>query len=686
MGTTVTDPLVGRLVDGRYEVVSRIARGGMATVYLAVDRRLDRDVALKVMHPHLAEGAGGADFEARFRREARAAARLTHPGLVAVFDQGVDGETSYLTMEYVDGGNLRRRLGEQGALTVDDALRTTDAVLDALATAHRAGLVHRDIKPENVLLANDDRVKLADFGLARAVTEVTSTTTGTVLGTVAYLAPELVVRGANDARTDVYACGVLLYEMLTGAQPFTGETPIQVAFQHVNSDIPAPSDSVGWLPVEIDDLVRALAAREPDDRPVDATAALALLRRTRAELDPATLARRADVAPTIVLPAATDPDETDLSGEHEALVGATVATAGPVHDGGTLPTETIAAPGSHDAAGDAARPGATVAVPIGLGLAAPLGPPPPPPTRTHRGRRWLAALVATVALAAGGVWWWGAYGPGAWTTVPVVVGSTLEDARATLTAAGLDTTTARAYDAEVPEGSIVSSEPAQGERVSKDGSVEVVVSQGPEYVAVPKGVVGELQADAEAALAKAGLEVDYGPAAWHDTAGLGVVLSATLPDGGPADPGASTVKGSTVTLVVSKGPEPVTITSVVGATVADAKKQLGDIGIKVKTFGKFSDKVAEGRVISQDPKAGSGGHRGDVVRLVVSKGPQMVALPDFYGVNVADAERELKALGFKVVVNEPQGISPFNMVYRQTPGGGDGKTAPKGSTITLDIF
>ncbi|HEY3438988.1 MAG TPA: protein kinase, partial [Actinotalea sp.] len=241
MAATLADPLLGHLIDGRYEVLSRIARGGMATVYLATDRRLDREVALKVMHPHLAEGGSGSEFVARFRREARAAARLTHPGLVSVFDQGVDGETSYLTMEYIDGTNLRRHLGESGALPVAEALKTAEAVLDALAAAHRAGLVHRDVKPENILLAADGRIKVADFGLARAVTEVTATTAGTVLGTVAYLAPELVAHGTSDARTDVYAVGVLLHEMLTGAQPFTGATPIQVAYQHVHTDIPAPS-------------------------------------------------------------------------------------------------------------------------------------------------------------------------------------------------------------------------------------------------------------------------------------------------------------------------------------------------------------------------------------------------------------------------------------------------------------
>ncbi|WP_188037414.1 protein kinase, partial [Actinotalea sp. JY-7885] len=300
MAATLADPLLGHLIDGRYEVLSRIARGGMATVYLAVDRRLDREVAIKVMHPHLAEGGTGAEFVARFRREARAAARLTHPGLVGVFDQGLDGETSYLTMEYVEGTDLRRRLTDEGALTVGETLDTLTAILDALAAAHRVGLVHRDVKPENVLLATDGRIKVADFGLARAVTEVTATTTGTVLGTVAYLAPELVAHGTSDTRTDVYAVGILAYEMLTGTQPFTGATPIQIAYQHVNSDVPPPSDAVTWLPAEIDELVGALAARAPDERPVDAAAALELVRRTRESLDEATLARRADVTPTVV--------------------------------------------------------------------------------------------------------------------------------------------------------------------------------------------------------------------------------------------------------------------------------------------------------------------------------------------------------------------------------------------------
>ena len=393
MGTTVTDPLVGRLVDSRYEVVSRIARGGMATVYLAVDRRLDRDVALKVMHAHLAEGASGSDFVARFRREARTAARLTHPGLVAVYDQGVDGETSYLTMEYIDGSNLRRYLGERGALTVGDALRIGECVLDALSTAHRGELVHRDIKPENVLLATDGRVKLADFGLARAVTEVTSTTTGTVLGTVAYLAPELVTRGVSDARTDVYACGILLFEMLTGRQPFTGETPIQVAFQHVNNDVPAPSELVDWLPIEIDEVVRSLAARDPDDRPVDAGAALALLRRTRLALDDETLARHADVA-AVDRPARPRPTRTRrtwATSPSRPTLDDGADTSADATDGALDPDQ---AETTKFDASDAR--GTTVALPIGLGVSAaeldPRRPAAPPGSATVV--RWIVLLGA----------------------------------------------------------------------------------------------------------------------------------------------------------------------------------------------------------------------------------------------------------------------------------------------------
>jgi beta-lactam-binding protein with PASTA domain len=667
VGATVTDPLVGRLVDGRYEVVSRIARGGMATVYLAVDRRLDRDVALKVMHPHLAEGAAGADFVARFRREARAAARLTHPGLVGVLDQGVDGETSYLTMEYVDGTNLRRHLAERGALTVGDALGILERVLDALSAAHRVGLVHRDIKPENVLIAADGRVKLADFGLARAVTEVTSTTTGTVLGTVAYLAPELVTRGSSDARTDVYAAGILLFEMLTGRQPFTGETPIQVAFQHVNSDIPAPSDLVRWLPAEVDELVTALAAREPADRPVDAAAALDQLRRTRASLDPATLARAAEVSPTIALPSATDPRTADdeLAAEDR----------GPGFDPARREDETTRL--------DVAEAGRTVARPIGTGLrsadpaerdARTTGAEPGHPRR----RRWVVVLALLVAVAAAAAGWFMTSGPGAYTRVPELVSLTREEALATLTEQGLDGEPVDAFDSDAPVGTVFASDPATGERIRKDGTVTFSVSKGPDLVAVPADLVGAMQADAQAALDAAELVAEYAPGDDHydDSAPIGMVLTAS------AEPGAMVERGSSVVLTLSDGPAPVTVFSVIGAKQDEAVAQLTDAGLVPESVPAFSDTVPAGAVISQEPDPGTQGHRTDTVTITVSQGPEPVAVPDLTGKQFGEAEAALKALGFAVKRENVLGGIFGTVRSQSTPAN---EKLPRGSTVTLTV-
>ncbi|MFS0705452.1 Stk1 family PASTA domain-containing Ser/Thr kinase [Cellulomonas sp. 179-A 9B4 NHS] len=662
MGATVTDPLVGRLVDGRYEVVSRIARGGMATVYLAVDRRLDREVALKVMHPHLAEGASGSAFVARFRREARTAARLTHPGLVGVYDQGVDGETSYLTMEYVEGTNLRRRIAEQGALTVREALRVLESVLDALAAAHRAGLVHRDVKPENVLLmSEDDRVRLGDFGLARAVTEVTSTTTGTVLGTVAYLAPELVTHGATDARTDVYACGVLLYEMLTGRQPFTGETPIQVAFQHVSSEVPAPSTLVDWLPSEVDELVAALAARDADDRPVDAAAACQLLRRTRAGLDDATLDRRADVPPTVVLPSATGD-----------------AALGDVDEDGTDHAATTRLT-------SADRHGGTVALPIGLGVVTP-APPRTPADADGAAprRRWLVPVVvaAVVALLGLGTWWYLQVGPGAYTSVPAVVGSTEPEAVAALDAAGLRHERAEAFDDVVPAGSVVGTDPGPGEAVRKDGTVTFTVSRGVDLVDVPDDLVGQEQAAAEAALEAAELAAQYGDPEHSDEVALGLVLRATLPDGTPVEAATQAKRGSPVVLVVSDGPAPVTVTSVVGISLEDATEQLARDALGVEPTEAFSDTVPAGQVVEQEPRAGATARRGDTVSVTVSKGPETVAMPDLTGKQFDQAKKDLEALGLTATRENVLG-GIFGTVRQQSVPAGE--QVRKGTAVVLTV-
>jgi len=620
VGRTIADPLVGTVVDGRYEVLSRIARGGMATVYLAVDRRLDREVALKVMHAHLADGADGSDFIARFRREARSAARLTHAGLVGVYDQGVDGDVSYLTMEYVDGITLRRRLAEAGALSLDEALTVIENVLDALAAAHRHGLVHRDIKPENVLLASDGRIKVADFGLARAVTEVTATTTGTVLGTVAYLGPELVSRGVSDPRTDVYACGILLYEMIAGRQPFTGETPVQVAFQHVSHDIPAPSDSVEWLPREIDDLVHALAARNPDDRPHDAAAALELVRRTRATLDPETLARAADVAPTITLhPATAIP-----SGEDPAT-----------------PSSPDDVETTHL---DMNETGSTVALPIGVGVLDPEHQAELERLERHRvrrRRRWWGAAVALVLLAAvtAGAWWFVNHGPGSFTEVPDVVGLDRDRAVTVLTKEHLGYTIGEAFSHE-PVGEVIETSPVASGQIARGGTVLITVSKGPDMREVPADLVGASLEEATAALRRAGFTLGPHETTYDDEVPAGEVM-AVAPTGEEAFE-----VGTEFVLTVSDGPAPLTVISVVGATKEQARADLERVGLVYERGEReFSDTVEKGRVISQLPEAGSEGHRTDVVTVVLSKGPETFEIPDLQGKQYTEAAQILTALG-----------------------------------------
>nr|WP_297428178.1 Stk1 family PASTA domain-containing Ser/Thr kinase [uncultured Actinotalea sp.] len=663
MASTLTDPLIGQVVDGRYEVLSRVARGGMATVYRALDRRLEREVALKIMHAHLADGASGSDFVARFRREARAAARLTHPGVVAVYDQGVDGDTSYLTMEFVDGTSLRRRLTDSGPLSVGEALATTEAVLDALAVAHRSGVVHRDVKPENVLLAADGRVKVVDFGLARALTDASQTSTGTVLGTVAYLAPELVTQGTSDARTDVYAMGVLLFEMLTGRQPFTGTTPIQVAYQHVNSDIVPPSELVAWLPAEVDELVQCLAARRADERPAEAGAALALVRRCRAALDDATLDRRAAAAPAADAGAADDGQDDD---DRDAT---TVLTAGP------------------PARQDEAR-GRTVALPVAEVRAAVTtpGPSTTPPVdeddaALRRWRRRVAAVLAVIGLGAltGLVGlWYATAGPGAYTSVPSgLVGADLAAAEQVLGGAGLAVSAVdEVFHPDAPIGEVVEVEPGEGSRILKDGSVELTVSQGPDLRVVPDGLVGASVEDAVAALASVGLVGVETERTYDDAAGAGTVLAAG------AAPGDSLPVDSEVGLTVSDGPAPVTILSVVGVEANAARQQLEADGLVVEQREDFSEEYPAGVVMAQDPPPGTEGFRTDTVTITVSQGPPLVEVPNLVGQQFADARATLERLGFVVVREDVLG-GFFGTVRSQDAS--PGSTLPKGSTITLAV-
>ena len=621
MTVTLTDQLVGQVVGGRYRVLSRIARGGMATVYLATDQLLGRNVALKVMHPHLAEGHAGNDFVARFRREAMSAARLAHPGLVAVFDQGQDGDTSYLVMEYIEGSNLRRTLLEKGPLPVGDALQTIEAVLEALAVAHAAGVIHRDIKPENVLVATDGSIKVADFGLARAMAEASTTSTGTVLGSVAYLAPELVTYGTSDERTDLYSVGVLLYELITGHQPFTGTTPLQIAYLHVSSDVPAPSALLEWLPAEVDSLVALLSSRNPDDRPADAAAALSLVRRTRTELDPDILSRRAG------------------SVTRRALLR-------------SVPKAVAAPRGSDDVADRLAASNGKAS----NGAAA---SPDRKQPKTRRRRRWLLIpLAAAAALALGmGGWWYVSAGPGAYTTVPDgLLGGTLVEASNALTDAGLALSTEQVFHPTKPAGEVFAVDPLEGSEIRKDGSVALTISKGPDLRSVTLEPVGLSAEEVEDALVDAGFTVPPPEGAYSDTVPSGTITSATV-DGEPVTVGSKYPVGTRVVLTRSDGLAPVTIPNVVGLTRDEGVAALESLGLKVTEEQAYHSSIAAGVIKAQSPGADAAGHRLDTVHIVVSKGPEpappkpappagTVKVPSLVGMYKYPAWDKIYALGF----------------------------------------
>ncbi|MDW4914378.1 Stk1 family PASTA domain-containing Ser/Thr kinase [Streptomyces californicus] len=637
MDTTLQDPLVGQLLDGRYRIEARIAVGGMATVYRAVDTRLDRVLALKVMHPALATDVS---FVERFIREAKSVARLAHPNVVAVFDQGAQGAYVYLAMEYVAGCTLRDVLRERGALQPRAALDILEPVLAALGAAHRAGFVHRDMKPENVLIGDDGRVKVADFGLVRAVGTATDTT-GSLLGTVSYLAPEQIEHGSADTRSDVYACGVVLYEMLTGAKPHTGENAAQVIYRHLNSDVPPPSAVVPGLPVALDSLVASATARNPEVRPHDAVLLLAETREARAGLTEAEL----DAVPPQALSDTHDGADDRTSVLPRAL---------PADDAGTVHrTSRLETPPAVSAA--RRRP---------LLRRGPFAGP----------HRTLILVLTAVLLTLGigtGVWY---INSGQFTQVPSLLGQTQQEAEQRIARAGLDLKgVERVFSDSVERGSVVRSVPASGNRIRGNGSVKLVVSRGPEIVRVPD-VVGSSLADARRSLKKVGLVPGMVTKEFSEDVARGEVVRT--------DPRAGTDRNpdTAVALVVSKG-APIDVPDVTGLSVEDATAELEAEGLRAEVLpGRVHSTEVKGDIAEQSPGEGTEAAEGDTVELTVSKGPRMLDVPDVTGRDVDEARSTLEEAGFEVKVDRPF-LSFSDTVASQSVDGGE--QAPEGSTITV---
>jgi beta-lactam-binding protein with PASTA domain/serine/threonine protein kinase len=676
----VEDHQYGRLLDGRYRIGVRIARGGMASVYEAVDTRLDRTVAVKIMHPGLGDATTHEDesFARRFVSEAKAAARLSHPHVVAVFDQGRDDSdgTVYLVMEYVPGHTLRDTIGKEAPMVPERALALLDPILSALGAAHRAGLIHRDVKPENVLIATDPpsgatRIKVADFGLAKAVSADTqhTATNGVLIGTVSYLAPELVVEQRADARADVYAAGVILFELLTGTKPHTGETPIAVAYRHVHEDVPRPSTVVPGIPDYVDALVIRATTRDASLRPADATVLLHHVRRVAQALHDGVREDPELVADLLPAARVVEPDS-------------------PIGVGGDTTPEPVSSlwEGLPDLVAEQPPAQRTAVRP----------PPPPPasheqtsviaeqpaapPRRKRRRRRIALALVLVVLAAAiGGTAWW--VGWGRFTTTPGVVGLERAAAQAELEKAGLSVTVGdEVYSESVEKGVVISTDPRPGDRILPDGVVALTVSLGKERYDVPD-LTGKTVAEAEAALADVRFVAGQPVERWSETVEAGHVIQSQPAFGTPE--AAALPVGTSVTLVVSKGRKPITVRSFVGKDADKATQALEKKGLKVEvTEERYSDDVAEGRIISQSPDSGTL-FKSDTVQLVVSKGPELVTVPSVRLKSTDDAVALLESLGLVVKIERADIYINGSVAWSTSPGGGS--KVRKGSTVVLDV-
>lgn len=633
----------------------------MATVYLATDLRLERRVAVKVMHGHLADDS---QFKQRFIQEARSAARLAHPNVVNVFDQGQDSESAYLVMEYLPGITLRDLLEEYGSLTPQQMIDITEAVLAGLGAAHKAGILHRDLKPENVLLADDGRIKIGDFGLARA-TSANTATGAALLGTIAYLSPELVTRGLADTRSDIYAVGIMMYEMLTGEQPFTGEQPMQVAYRHANEPLPAPSSKNHKVPRELDELVFWATAKDPEQRPADARALLEQLRDTEALLDlPA--GEPARPQKTQVLPA---------------------ASSGPRH---TAPTDaTLTPPTRPD------RPFSEAATqvlgsrrpPGGPGTELELAEPAPRPQRT---RRWipLVAILGTLLLVLSGVGWWFVFGPGARVTIPTSIESlTFEQAKAELEALGLDVADQPGSidSPTVAVDLVAQTEPEIGTAVEPGSSVVILLSTGPKLLAIDLNQ-GMSQAEAEAIVNE------------HWTLEeTDVRFDATVPAGSLVDAldagGASLLEATEygelqpITLVVSAGAIP----DLTGKSPDEARALLSAVDLRVSDSlqqESYHDTVPEGTVIGLVESAAPL-RPGDEVGLTISRGPEPVAVPAIVGMSWTDAKAALEAAGLRYAFDrqiDEELAESFPNSSRVTASDPDpGATARRGDIVTVRL-
>jgi serine/threonine-protein kinase len=632
------DTLIDQVFDGRYLLVRKLGTGGMANVYLAEDQELDRRVAIKMLDDRHAHDD---QFVERFRREAKNAAGLSHPNIVSIYDRGQAEGTYYIAMEYLDGRTLKELLVKRGPTPIPVAIDYARQILAALGFAHRNGVVHRDIKPHNVSVASDGRLKVMDFGIARAgVSQMTET--GSIIGTAQYLSPEQARGAPVTPASDIYSVGIVLYEMLTGSVPFTGDTPLEIAMKHLSATPEPPSELRPEVPHELDSIVLRALAKNPDDRYAGSE---------EMDADLARVARGQAVAP-----------ETEEAATNVLRgVGAATIAAG-------APTEIV-------------RRNATMTPPTGPPA---YGPPTgfyeyEEPIRRRSLWPWLLALLLIAAAVVGG--WYvytriqdqlAATKP---VAVPFVEGIKEVNAVTKIHEAGLTPVVVRTPSDTVPETIVISQDPSAGTRTDKGNPVRIEVSTGLPKVTVPN-VVGSQSTDAVAAITERGLKADV-----HDVNSEKESGTVTAQD--PAA-GKRVLKGDKVRINVSKGPKPIAIPPVVGVTYEQAAGQLQGAGFAVARRDVDSNEPRD-TVVQQDPPANTTGAKGSTVTLFVSKGPKESTIPDVSSFSRADAIATLRNSGFKVVVDtsEVQDPSLDNVVLFQMPAAGS--SAKPGTTVTITV-
>ena len=630
--------LTGELIDNRYLLQRLIASGGMATIYAGIDTRLDRPVAVKIMHAHLANDEA---FVSRFIKEAKATAALSHPNIVSIQDQGWNEggpPAVFLVMELVEGSTLRDFLNQHGAVSIEQMFQLMTPVISALAAAHKIGIIHRDIKPENILISKDGRVKVADFGLARnmAIGQTMTVESSVVLGSVSYLSPEQVQRGVADARSDIYAVGIVLFEMLTGGKPYEGETPIQIAYRHVNDRIPTLQSIKSDIPITISELVHAATAPNPDHRPKDAEELLNKFREIQAQIDPKKrqMSLELDLPPSM-MKSVTKRGKVSVGSALEGLKEKTSQL---------ISTKPIKVSKPEDSIGTKKRKVSK---------------------RVKRNR--IIALLLLIGLVFGG---FRLLNIGK-ISVPSLVGMSQTEASKSLEPLGLDLEIIEeVFSEDIPKGRIIASEPGGGGKISPDEKVGLILSKGQERILIPRlnGLTPDV---ASAQLSSLGLTVGEINEIFDMKIAAGYVI-ATEPKETMA-----VKRKAIVNLIVSKGVEQISLQSYVGKGGEQALSELTEMGFDVDAAYKFSDSVFKGQVISQSPEKMESIGKGSKINLTISKGPEFVFVPNVLGKNKNDASLDLENLGLRVKI---KGSGKVNNISPAI-----GAKVKQGAVITLTL-